>query len=41
MSATSDISVSAATAGELNERKPRWMPLEGNPDVNNHYCNDI
>jgi len=41
MSATSDISVSAATAGELNERKPRWMPLEGNPEVNELYFYSI
>jgi len=37
MSKTADISVSAATAGELNQPKPRWMPLEGNPDVLNKY----
>ncbi len=41
MSNVSNISVAAAHAGELNRPKPRWMPLEGNPDVNNHYCNDI
>ncbi len=33
MSKVSEISVAAANAGELNQPKPRWMPLEGNPEV--------
>ena len=33
MSTAAEISVAAANAGELNQPKPRWMPLEGNPDV--------
>jgi len=41
MSKTADISVSAATAGELNQPKPRWMPLEGNPDVLNKYIKNL
>lgn len=31
--ATKEISAAAANAGELDEAKPRWMPLEGNPEV--------
>jgi len=34
MSTGLNISVAAANAGELNQPKPRWMPLEGNPEVN-------
>lgn len=41
MSATPEISVAAATAGELNQPKPRWMPLEGNPDVLNKYLKNL
>jgi len=37
MSEGRDISVAAANAGELGQPKPRWMPLEGNPDVLNKY----
>lgn len=33
MSTEPEISLSAANAGELNKPKPRWMPLEGNPEV--------
>jgi hypothetical protein len=33
MSTVHEISVSAANAGELNKPKPRWMPLEGSPEV--------
>lgn len=33
MSTETEISVAAANAGELNQPKPRWMPLEGNPEV--------
>lgn len=35
MSTGLNISVAAANAGELNQPKPRWMPLEGNPEVTN------
>lgn len=34
MSGEKEISVAAVNAGELNQAKPRWMPLEGNPEVN-------
>jgi hypothetical protein len=34
MSTSGEISLAAASAGELNQPKPRWMPLEGNPEVN-------
>ena len=33
MSTSLDMSVAAANAGELSQPKPRWMPLEGNPEV--------
>ena len=33
MSRITEISVAAVNAGELNQEKPRWMPLEGNPEV--------
>lgn len=33
MSTVSEISVAAVNAGEANQPKPRWMPLEGNPEV--------
>ena len=33
MSDVGEISVAATNAGELNKPKPRWMPLEGNPEV--------
>jgi len=41
MSASGEISVSAAHAGELNQPKPRWMPLEGNPEVLNKYIKNL
>jgi ubiquitin carboxyl-terminal hydrolase L3 len=41
MSAPNEISVSAANAGELNQPKPRWMPLEGNPEVLNKYIKNL
>jgi len=41
MSTASEISVAAANAGELNSPKPRWMPLEGNPDVLNKYIKNL
>ena len=34
MTTVPEISVAAANAGESNQPKPRWMPLEGNPEVN-------
>ena len=34
MSGATEMSVAAVNAGELNQPKPRWMPLEGNPEVN-------
>jgi len=37
MSAATEISVAAANAGESNRPKPRWMPLEGNPEVNSFH----
>jgi len=37
MTTVPEISVAAANAGELNQPKPRWMPLEGNPEVNFHF----
>jgi len=41
MNTISDISVAAANAGELNQPKPRWMPLEGNPEVLNKYIKNL
>ncbi|CAF3198045.1 unnamed protein product [Rotaria socialis] len=41
MSAEPEISVAAANAGELNQPKPRWMPLEGNPEVLNKYLQNL
>jgi len=41
MSKVSEISVAAANAGELNRPKPRWMPLEGNPEVLNKYIKNL
>jgi ubiquitin carboxyl-terminal hydrolase L3 len=41
MSKVSEISVAAANAGELNQPKPRWMPLEGNPEVLNKYLKNL
>ncbi|CAF2089699.1 unnamed protein product [Rotaria magnacalcarata] len=32
MSTDAEISVAAANTGELNKPKPRWMPLEENPE---------
>jgi hypothetical protein len=37
MSTIPEISVAAANAGESYQPKPRWMPLEGNPEVNFHF----
>jgi len=37
MSTIPEISVAAANAGESNRPKPRWMPLEGNPEVNSFH----
>ncbi|CAF1483022.1 unnamed protein product [Rotaria magnacalcarata] len=33
MSTDAEISVAAANTGELNKPKPRWMPLEENPET--------
>ncbi|CAF1448522.1 unnamed protein product [Adineta ricciae] len=41
MAATPEISLSAAVAGELGQPKPRWMPLEGNPEVLNKYLKNL
>ena len=41
MNTEAEISVAAANAGELNQPKPRWMPLEGNPEVNYFYIYHI
>ncbi|CAF0872496.1 unnamed protein product [Rotaria sp. Silwood1] len=41
MSTDAEISVAAANAGELNKPKPRWMPLEGNPEVLNKYLKNL
>ncbi|CAF0902421.1 unnamed protein product [Adineta steineri] len=41
MTTSAEISVAAATAGELNQPKPRWMPLEGNPEVLNKYIKNL
>ncbi|CAF2502332.1 unnamed protein product [Rotaria sp. Silwood2] len=41
MSTGAEISVAAANAGELNKPKPRWMPLEGNPEVLNKYLKNL
>jgi ubiquitin carboxyl-terminal hydrolase L3 len=41
MSKVSEISVAAANAGELNQPKPRWMPLEGNPEVLNKFIKNL
>lgn len=41
MSGTTDISVAATNAGELGQPKPRWMPLEGNPEVLNKYLKNL
>lgn len=37
MTTNPEVSVAAATAGELDQPKPRWMPLEGNPDVDHFF----
>jgi len=41
MTTAPEVSVAAANAGELNQPKPRWMPLEGNPEVNHRSQFDI
>jgi ubiquitin carboxyl-terminal hydrolase L3 len=41
MSAVREISVAAANAGETDQPNPRWMPLEGNPEVLNKYLKNL
>ena len=41
MSGPTEISLAAAHAGELGQPKPRWMPLEGNPEVLNKYLKNL
>jgi len=41
MSDILEVSVAAANAGEVNQPKPRWMPLEGNPEVLNKYIKNL
>lgn len=37
MSGATEMSVAAVNAGELNQPNTRWMPLEGNPEVNEFF----